>query len=86
MVCDRRQGILVLGSALRLVAAADVSSQDPCADERGFYHQWFRSCFGVTAQETGEEQARLGPKGQEEEGVNAEDVAPEVCRMEVRCA
>lgn len=86
IACDRRQGMLILALALRVVAAADMPLQGSRVDKGGFYYRWFRSCFGVTAQEPGEAQPRLAPPGHVQEITESEeqhDGAPELRRMEV---
>lgn len=87
IACDRPQGMLILAVALRVVAAADVPLQGSRGEEGGFYYRWFRSCFGVSAQEPGEVQARLAPLGHVQDVTKSEeqhDGAPEMHRMEVR--
>lgn len=83
IACNHQQGLLILATALRLVAEADVCPRatETTVNEERLYSRWFRSCFGVAlpsgdgtaAHGAGEIQARLTSSGQGSENAVPED-------------
>lgn len=82
--CTQQQGVMVLSSALRLVAEADTDSQGAPrrTGESGLYAQWVRSCFAVgsptrnegVAQGVVQAEIKQAPPGH-----GQEQEAPELC-------
>lgn len=90
--CNQQQGVLVLSAAFRLVAQADVGSQETRkrTGGGGLYSQWFTNCFGPKGEggaSRGVEQAEIRPASpgfdQDKQAPEPHGAGPQLSRSEV---